>query len=164
MNRLLVRGGVAVLVVALAVAGAFVLLEGGAGGARQSAGCAPRPCVAPNGFELYVDSITRSGQDVVLRFHVVNHTTGGAFEATSDRHTGLSDFRVRAAGTEVDPDIGPTPPGCTKWDELAVARGATSPPRTACYRVPAGVDMTLEWSPDLGLVFRSVDLPLGRAP
>ncbi|MDQ6884840.1 MAG: hypothetical protein M3077_11495 [Candidatus Dormibacteraeota bacterium] len=124
-----------------------------------AAPCSPHPCAAPEGFEADFTAIR--AVDGVLRMAVTfhNHTTGG-FEAVSSRHTSPADFQLRdAAGHQTDPIFSSL---CPHWAELRVERGKSAGPEPLCFAAPAGDVRSAQviWSPDLGLLFDDVQIPL----
>lgn len=121
--------------------------------------CSPRPCAVPNGFGIYVTALqTQNGLlTMQVRFH--NGTRAQTGEATSLRHTSPADFFliVRDGGRE-RPLFNDQ---CPDWPELKVARGADAGPEPICFKAPQpGQQVSLGWSPDLGVFFDEVDIPL----
>ncbi len=167
-RRLLVPAiATAVLLLALAAVAARAVRSPSASPAAPP-GCQPAPCAAPHGMELHVDQVTvvnhGTGRRLVLTVHFANHSRGELVEATSLRHTGPQDFVVHeAGGRRGNPVFGD---GCPRWPDLSLARGSASEEETVCFDLlgPPRERVQLEWSPDLGLLFRSVTVDLGSLP
>ena len=127
---------------------------------RSAAPCAPAPCAAPNGFEVKVTNVSMVNGVVTMDLRFKNGTRADPFEAVSHRHTSPADFRVLLAnGEELSPRFDQD---CRDWGELQIKRGATAGPERLCFTAPAvtmrGSQMI--WSPDLGLLFDSVQFDL----
>jgi hypothetical protein len=167
-RRLLAAAGAMLLLAGLAAATALTLLARTPSGAAQAATCRPAPCAAPAGMELHVDQLTVSPHGerrrLLMTVHFVNHTQPQLAEATSSRHTGLADFRLEEeGGRTARPVYGD---GCPQWPDVTLARGEASDEETVCFDLagPPREGAKLEWSPDLGLLFRSVTVDLGSLP
>lgn len=156
-----------VLLLALAALAARAVLSP-SGSTAATPACQPAPCAAPHGMELHVDQVAvvnhGTGRRLVLTVHFANHTAAGPAEATSFRHTGPQDFvLLEADGRRGNPVFGD---GCPRWPDLSIARGSASQEQTVCFDLlgPPRERGRLEWSPDLGLLFRSVTVDLGALP
>ena len=152
----------------MAVVGWLAVAGRSPAGGAASGGCAPVPCAAPHGMELHVDQVTvvnhGSGRRLVLTVHFANRTQPQLLEATSDRHTGISDFRLQeAVGAGDRPVFGD---GCPHWDDVTLQRGQASGEETVCFDLsgPRRERARLAWSPDLGPLFGSVTVDLGELP
>lgn len=124
-------------------------------------GCSPQPCAAPGGFEADFSQIGLGAGRVSVQVRFRNHTQGELLDAVSYRHTSPVDFALRIGdGRTLAPIFAADCPG---WEEVRVERGSTVGPEKLCFHNPTnglrGASMI--WSPDLGLLFRQVSIPLG---
>ena len=133
--------------------------SGSTGGSTPA--CSPRPCAAPSGFEADLSTIeVRDGQ-VSFLVAFKNRTQSTPFEAVSYRHTSPADFQLRSsAGVQQGPTFNSA---CPQWPELKIERGASAGPERLCFKEPSGgmAGAVVVWSPDLGLLFDDVRIPLG---
>jgi hypothetical protein len=152
----------ALLVLAALGVIAFRALEPTAPRARDGSGpvCAPKPCTAPSGFEVYVRNVNLASSRVTLDVSFTNNTQAGGFEAVSYRHTSVADFSLTAAGNKVKPVVDA---GCPRWEEARVERGASAGPDKLCLPAPVGglTGALLEWTPDTGVFPVTGTVPLG---
>ncbi|HEY8678964.1 MAG TPA: hypothetical protein VIN39_10075 [Candidatus Dormibacteraeota bacterium] len=53
-------------------------------------------------------------------------------------------------------------PGCPDWGQLQIEHGASAGPEPLCFATPASglQGAVIVWSPDLGLLFDDVRIPL----
>jgi hypothetical protein len=96
-----------------------------------------------------------------MQVRFVNHTRPQTFEAVSYRHTSPADFQLRdRTGIATRPVF--VGNACRDWPEVDVPRGAATGPEPICFKAPSGglKGATLIWSPDLGLLFQDVTIPL----
>ena len=120
--------------------------------------CSPKPCVAPDGFELDVQGATVSNGVVEVAVFFKNHTPKG-FGAGNYRPTLPSDFRLQLADGRRE---GPFFTGdCSDWGELHVVRGESAGPEKVCFRAGSLKGADLIWSPDLGFTFDAAVVPIG---
>ena len=119
--------------------------------------CSPKPCAAPEGFEVDVANIQSSAGTTNFEVSFKNHTPA-AFGSTSFRPTSPRDFQLRLKdGRQVSPTFGA---GCPDWGELHVERGGSAGPVRLCFRAPSAAGAVVIWGPDLGLLFDDVQVPL----
>jgi hypothetical protein len=122
--------------------------------------CSPHPCAAPHGFEVAISGITTTNGIVRLQVTFHNNTKADAFDAVSYNHTSPADFQLRSAAGQQRPAA--FSGQCSDWGELRMERGASAGPKALCFPAPAGglTGAQLIWSPDLGLLFDDVQIPL----
>jgi len=120
------------------------------GGPAKSLACSPQPCLNVQSYTLWVSKVTES--DGVLRMQVAYRN------ASSATHASPEDLRLTDAQHRDSPSIQDAP-GCTHWSRTEFANGARYGPITVCFR-PASLaaPLTLNWSPDLGLICCTADL------
>jgi hypothetical protein len=142
-------------------AAAFLSLQPAVRGGPGLQACSPQPCAAPGGFEVDISQLQSAGDRVSAQVRFRNHTQGDLLDAVSYRHTSPADFALRAGdGRTLAPVF---TADCPKWEEVRVERGSTVGPEQLCFQDHLndlrGASMV--WSPDLGLLFRQVSIPLG---
>ena len=122
--------------------------------------CSPHPCAAPHGFEVTIADVTTTNGIVRLQVTFHNNTKADAFDAVSYNHTSPADFQLRPAAGEQRPAA--FSGQCPDWGELRMEHGASAGPKPLCFPAPAGglKGAQLVWSPDLGLLFDDVQIPL----
>ena len=120
--------------------------------------CAPRPCAAPSGFEIYITDIAVAGGSVTMAVRFTNHTQGGGFAAVSYRHTSPADFSLRSSEGKVSAPAFSA--NCPNWPEVTVERGATSDAYRLCFAANATSGLVLIWDPDLGIVPHRTEITL----
>jgi hypothetical protein len=155
---LLLGAAVAALVLAVLAAASFRRVADSVPAVPEP--CSPHPCAAPHGFEADLSNITEAGGRVTMTVTFHNHTTREPLEAVSYRHTSPADFQLRSAdGHQASPVFSSA---CPDWAELHVEHGASAGPRPLCFASAAGglVGAVIVWSPDLGLLFDDVRIPL----
>lgn len=147
------------LLLLLAVLASLGLRRVGRSATPPDRPCSPRPCAAPHGFQVYLTSVQLSGGVLMMAVRFKNQTTSG-FEGVSYRHTSPADFQLRAGdGNQSPPQFSSL---CPRWPQLRVERGASAGPVPLCFPAPAGDyrDSQVIWSPDLGLLFDDIQIPL----
>jgi hypothetical protein len=164
-RRWLLAGGAGVGLLVLGVA-AFIALEPRAPASRDGGpGCAPQPCTAPGGFELYARDISLGGGRLTMRVSFKNNTPGGGFEAVSYRHTSPADFRLHYLNVDLAPLLDAA---CPNWEEARVERGAgaAAGPDPLCFTAPAGdlAGAELRWTPDEGVFPIAGSISLDAVP
>ena len=159
------------LALVVAVPALLILAAIAIGGLRQVGGaliatsptpCSPAPCSAPHGFEVDIAAITTANGMVTMQATFKNATTPDAFDAVSYRHTSPADFQLRSKdGHQAGPRFDSR---CPDWGQVKIERGASAGPKLLCFQTPAtglhGAEII--WSPDLGLLFDDVQIPLGQ--
>jgi hypothetical protein len=159
------------LVLLVAALACLVLAVVAIGGLRQvgqvltatsASPCSPSPCSAPHGLEVDIADITTANGVVMMQVRFKNATTPDALDAVSYRHTSPADFQLRSRDGQQERPRFET--RCPDWGELRIERGASAAPKPLCFAAPAaglsGAQMI--WSPDLGLLFDDVQIPLGQ--
>jgi hypothetical protein len=145
--------------VLLAVLAALSLRRVGQAVSKTAMSCSPSPCSAPEGFEVDISGLSVAGDTVMMQVAFKNRTVADPLEAVSYRHTSPADFQLRTAtGQQVSPVFNGR---CPNWPELKVQRGASAGPKPLCFRGAGFNGAQLIWSPDLGLLFDDVQIPLG---
>jgi hypothetical protein len=120
--------------------------------------CSPSPCAAPHGFEVDVLGATAGGGQVEVTVAFKNHTPQG-FGAGNYRPTTPGDFQLQLAdGSRLRPSFGGA---CSDWGEIHVVRGGSAGPESLCFKATSAAGAKLAWSPDLGILFSQVQIPLG---
>jgi hypothetical protein len=123
-----------------------------------SEACSPRPCAAPKGFEIDISDVRSAAGITSFQASFKNHTASD-FGATSFRPTSPRDFQLRLKDrVEVPPSFSAD---CPDWGELHVERGSSAGPAKVCFQTPTAAGASVVWSPDLGILFREVRIPLG---
>jgi hypothetical protein len=154
-----------VAVILLAILAAIGLAFGpngllaGSSPASSPEPCSPAPCAAPHGFEVDVFAATAGDEMVVVKVGFKNHTPEG-FGAGNYRPTSPADFQLRQAdGSQVRATFGGA---CTDWGEIHVIRGQSAGPESLCFKAGSVTGAYLVWSPDLGILFDDVRIPLDQ--
>jgi hypothetical protein len=161
-RRWLVIGVAAGACLAIAVLASGALRQASQAITSPSEPCAPHPCSAPHGFHVAIGNIATAHGIVRLEVSFANHTTADTFYAVSYRHTSPADFQLRSKdGHQARPRFDSQ---CPDWGELKIERGASAGPKSLCFATPAAGLQGAEiiWSPDLGLLFDDVQIPLGQ--
>jgi hypothetical protein len=162
--RLLLVGGLLAALVGVGVAAAaFLALEPPAptrSPGQTGPACAPKPCTAPKGFEVYVSDVHLSEGVVRLEVSFRNSTQAEFLETVSYRHTSPADFSIDPGRNDGRPVFDA---GCPDWPEVRVARGGNMGPMPLCFRAATtGLQgAVLNWRPDLGLFSVAGSVPLG---
>jgi hypothetical protein len=156
------------LVIGIAVGACLVIGILAAGSLRQLGQavtaspqpCSPHPCAAPHGFEVVISNIATVNGVVRLQVTFHNNTKAEAFDAVSYNHTSPADFQLRSAAGQQRPAA--FSGQCPDWGELRMEHGASAGPKPICFAAPPGglKGALLVWSPDLGLLFDDVQIPL----
>jgi hypothetical protein len=124
--------------------------SGSLGGPVKSLACSPQPCLNVQNYTLWVSHMTESAG--VLRMQVTYRNSSSATHASPE------DLRLSDAQHHDTPSI-QDPPGCTHWSRTEFANGARYGPITVCFRPTSlTAPLTLNWSPDLGLICCNADL------
>ncbi|HEV2012326.1 MAG TPA: hypothetical protein VGR77_00355 [Candidatus Dormibacteraeota bacterium] len=122
--------------------------------------CSPHPCAAPHAFEVVISDITATNGIVMLHVTFHNRSKADPFEAVSYDHTSPADFQLRSAAGQQRP---PAFSGqCPDWGELRIEHSASAGPKPLCFAAAHDglKGALLVWSPDLGLLFDDVRIPL----
>ena len=148
----LIRGGVAALL--LIAAGVAVFAYGAMMGALnpgsstgqnetpQPGSCSPGPCLAVQGYTLWVSNVTVEGN--LVRMSVRFKNSSNATHASPEDLTLIdaSNHTSRIVTDAAD---------CNTWPRHEFANGATFGPIDICFHVTTtSPRMTLRWTPDLG--------------
>jgi len=120
--------------------------------------CSPPPCAAPSGFEVDISDVQSAAGITSLQASFKNRTPSD-LGTTSYGPTPPRDFELRLKdGTRLQPSFSP---GCPDWGELHVERGGSAGPVKLCFGTSSTAGASVVWSPDLGLFFNEVRIPLG---
>ena len=123
-----------------------------------SEACSPKPCAAPKGFEIDISDV-RSAAGITSFEAGFKNRTPADLGTTSYRPTSPRDFQLRLQDRrELPPSFSG---GCPDWGELHVERGGAAGPVKLCFETASAAGASLVWSPDLGLLFNNVRIPLG---
>ncbi|MGH7903376.1 MAG: hypothetical protein ACREPA_04510 [Candidatus Dormibacteraceae bacterium] len=123
--------------------------------------CAPQPCAAPSHFQAVFAHMAVRGSLVSMTVTFHNRGDAGPLSANDYNHTSPADFALVGADHVSRPEVFPA--GCPNWGELRIKYGTSAGPERLCFRAPPGrlsADKIV-WSPDLGLLFNSVTIPIG---
>ncbi|MDQ6691620.1 MAG: hypothetical protein M3Z13_02525 [Candidatus Dormibacteraeota bacterium] len=120
--------------------------------------CSPSPCAAPHGFEADISNLVVAGGRLSMNVTFHNRTSNRN-RAVSFNHTSPADFQLRMRTRQQLKPIFDNE--CPQWSELRIARGADAGPETLCFQATSLSGAQLVWSPDLGLLFDDVRIPLG---
>jgi hypothetical protein len=122
-----------------------------------SQACSPQPCAAPSGFEVDISDVQSAAGVTSLQASFKNRTATD-LGTTSYRPTTPRDFELRLKdGSRLQPVFNA---GCPDWGELHVERGGSAGPVKLCFGTPSSAGASVVWSPDLGLFFNEVRIPL----
>ena len=152
----------AFVIVAIGLVGLAALrsMQHGAPAPRSTTdSCAPQPCAAPSGFGAYFSAVAVSDGLMTMQVAFINHPHDQGY--VDYNHTSPADFQLRGGdGRQVNPVFSAA---CPDWGELRVKIRASAGPRRLCFpwRQADAHGAEVIWSPDLGLFFDDVQVPLG---
>jgi hypothetical protein len=119
--------------------------------------CSPQPCAAPKGFEVDISDVHSAAGMTSLQARFKNRTAAD-LGTTNYRPTSPRDFELRLKdGSRLLPVL---TAGCPDWGELHVERGGSAGPVKVCFGTTSTAGASVVWSPDLGLFFDEVRIPL----
>ena len=150
------------LVVAIGLVGLAALRSmqhGSATPRRTTDSCAPRPCAAPSGFGAYFSAVAVADGMMTMQVAFINHPHDQGF--VDYNHTSPADFQLRDGdGRQVKPLFSAA---CPDWGELRIKIRDSAGPQPLCFpwRHADARGAEVIWSPDLGLFFDDVQVPLG---